>query len=67
MSESKTKLVHTGSIPGGDERFECSTGDMSDRGFEIIVDKQTHELEIATGSETEDSVVVIIRPKGTNA
>lgn len=61
MSNSKTKLYHTYS---DEPPFECSTGDMTGDGFEIVLDKRTHELVIPKERETEDAVTVIVRPKG---
>jgi hypothetical protein len=61
MSNSKTKLYHT---YADEPPFECSTGDMTDDGLEIILDKRTHELLIPKERETEETVTVIVRPKG---
>jgi hypothetical protein len=58
--ESKTKLFHT--YPD-EPLFECSTGDMTGEGFEITMDKSTHEFEIPRDRETEDAVTIIVRPK----
>lgn len=60
MSESKTKLYHLGYTP---EPFQCDTGDMSSRGFEIVIDKRTHELVVPKESETEATMTVIVRPR----
>ena len=61
---SKTKLYHT---YAGEPPFECSTGDMTGDGLEIVVDKRTHELVIPEGRETEEAVTVIVSPKGEPA
>jgi hypothetical protein len=61
MPESKTTLDHI----WPDDRFRCQTGDMTDYGFEITIDKRTHEMEIPREKETEETVTVIVRPRAT--
>lgn len=61
MSNSKTRLQHTYRT---DEPFDCMTGDLSDQGLLIVIDKRTHELVIPKEQETEETVTVIVRPRG---
>ncbi len=59
MPESKTKLYHT--FPS-EEPFECMTGDLSEGGLLITVDKRTHELVVEP--EAEETITVRVNPKG---
>lgn len=58
---SKTKLYHT--CPT-EEPFKCMTGDLSDQGFLVVVDKRTHELLIPKEQETDETLTVLVNPKG---
>lgn len=67
MPQSKTKLFHVYPDVPGEPPFECSTGDMTGQGLEVVIDKRTHELEVLRDGETEEAVTVVVRPRGVQA